>query len=146
MRKFLQISGISGLVLTAFGLVAFFFTGDATDLYVLIHLALGVLCLLVYLVTQGSQLIASMRRRSTRYGLHATLYSLILIGVLIVVNFLSTRYHQRWDLTEAKVFSLSPQTIKVLGQLAQDLEIYGFFEKGENPKVTDLIKSYTYHS
>lgn len=146
MRKFLQISGISGLVLTAFGLVAFLFTGDAADLYVLIHLALGVLCLLVYLVTQGGQFIASLGRRSTRYGLHATLYSLILIGVLVLVNFLSARHHHRWDLTEEKVFSLSPQTIKVLGHLTQDLEIYGFFEKGENAKVADLIKSYAYQS
>jgi ABC-type uncharacterized transport system involved in gliding motility auxiliary subunit len=146
MRKVLQISGISGVVLTAFGLIAFLFKGDPTDLYVVIHLALGVVCLLVYLITQGGQLIAALGRRSTRYGLHATLYSLILLGVLILVNYLNTRYHQRWDLTEAQVFSLSPQTIKVLGQLDQDLEIYGFFEKGENPKVADLIKSYTYHS
>jgi ABC-type uncharacterized transport system involved in gliding motility auxiliary subunit len=146
MRKFLQISGISGVVLTAFGLIAFLFKGDPTDLYVVIHLALGVVCLLVYLITQGGQLIASLGRRSTRYGLHATLYSLILIGVLVLFNYLNTRYHHRWDLTEAQVFSLSPQTIKVLGQLDQNLEIYGFFEKGENPKMADLIKSYTYHS
>jgi ABC-type uncharacterized transport system involved in gliding motility auxiliary subunit len=146
MRKILQISGIAGIVLTVFGLVALGFTGNAMDLYVLIHLALGVLCLAAYLVTQGRNLAASLRRRSTRYGLHAVIYSLLLIGVLVLVNFLNTRYHYRWDLTEAKVFSLSPQTVKLIGGLNQDLRIYGFFEKGENPRATDLIKSYTYQS
>ena len=146
MSKVLQISGLSGIVLTAFGLIALFFTENALDPYVLIHLALGVVCLAPYLATQGGSFLVSLSRRSTRYGLHATLYSVLLVAVLVLLNFLNTRYHYRWDLTEAKVFSLSPQTNKVLGQLKQDLQIYGFFEKGENPKVTDLIKSYTYHS
>ena len=146
MSKVLQISGLSGVVLTLFGLIAFVFTGNALDPYVLIHLVLGVLCLLAYFITQGGSFVGSLQRRSTRYGLHAALYSLILVGVLILLNFLNTRYHYRWDLTESKVFSLSPQTIKLLGQLNQDLQVYGFFEKGENPKATDLIKSYTYRS
>ncbi|HEX2385462.1 MAG TPA: GldG family protein, partial [Candidatus Binatia bacterium] len=35
---------------------------------------------------------------------------------------------------------------KVLGQLAQDLQIHGFFEKGENAKISDLIRSYSYQT
>jgi ABC-type uncharacterized transport system involved in gliding motility auxiliary subunit len=146
MNKNLQISGLSGIVLTLFGLVAYFFTHDAGDPYVLIHLGLGALCLLTYLFTQGGNLISSLRRRSTRYGLHSVLYSLIFIGILILLNFLNTRYHKRWDFTEAKVFSLSSQSIKVIGQLQQELHVYGFFERGENSRAADLIKNYTYHS
>jgi ABC-type uncharacterized transport system involved in gliding motility auxiliary subunit len=146
MSKYLQISGISGVVLALFGLVAYFFTGNIRDPYVLIHLGAGIICLLAYLSTQGGEFVGSLRRRSTRYGLHSAFYSLLFVGILILLNFLNTRYHHRWDLTEARVFSLSPQSTKVLGQLRQDLLIYGFFERGENPKVSDLIKSYTYHS
>ena len=146
MKKYLQISGLSGAILTLFGVVAFFFTRNLLDPYVLIHLALGILGLLVYLTTQGGTLIGSLRRRSTRYGLHSVSYSLLFIGILILLNFLNVRYHQRWDLTEAKVFSLSLQSTKVLAQLRQDLLIYGFFERGDNSRIADLIKSYTYHS
>lgn len=146
MSRYLQISGISGLVLTLFGLVAYFFTNNIRDPYVLIHLILGVLCLLIYLFTQGGRLFRSLRSRSTRAGMHSAFYSLLFIGVLIMLNFLSTRHHQRWDLTEANVFSLSPQSVLVVEQLKKDLEIYGFFERGRNPEVTDLIKSYQYHS
>ena len=77
MSKVLQISGLSGVVLTLFGLIAFVFTGNALDPYVLIHLVLGVLCLLAYFITQGGSFVGSLQRRSTRYGLHAALYSLI---------------------------------------------------------------------
>lgn len=146
MRKYLQISGLSGAILTLFGMVAFVFTRNFLDPYVLIHLALGILALLAYLATQGGALLSSFHRRSTRYGLHSAAYSLLFIGTLILLNFLNIRYHQRWDLTETKVFSLSPQSTKVLAQLGQDLLIYAFFEKGENSRIADLIKSYTYQS
>ncbi|MBI2986096.1 MAG: GldG family protein [Deltaproteobacteria bacterium] len=146
MTRYLQIFGLSGAILTLFGAVAFFFTRNILDPYVLIHLGLGVVGLLVYLTTQGGALVGSLRRRSTRYGLHSVSYSLLFIGTLILLNFLNTRYNYRWDFTEAKLFSLSSQTTKVLAQLKQDLLIYGFFERGENPRVADLIKSYTYQS
>jgi ABC-type uncharacterized transport system involved in gliding motility auxiliary subunit len=146
MSRYLQISGISGLVLTLFGLIAYFFTNNIQDPYVLVHLGLGILCLLTYLFTQGGRLFRSLRSRSTRAGIHSAFYSLLFIGVLLMLNFLSARHHQRWDLTEAKVFSLSSQSVKVVEQLKQDLEIYGFFERGQNSEVTDLIKSYEYHS
>lgn len=146
MSKLLEFSGLAGTVLTLFGLIAFFFTESAADLYVLTHLILGVLCLGAYFWTQGRNLLGSLSRRSTRYGLHSGLYSLLLVGILVLVNFLNGRYHYRWDLTEMKVFSLSPQTVKVLGHLKQDLEIYGFFERGENARASDLVKSYAYHS
>ncbi|MGH7829347.1 MAG: GldG family protein [Candidatus Binatia bacterium] len=146
MAQYLQISGIAGMVLILFGLVAYFFTQNLRDPYVLIHLGLGLLSLVAYLFNQGGNLIGSLRRRSARYGLRSLLYSLIFLGILVMLNFLSSRYHHRWDFTEARVFGLSSQTTKVLGQLSQDLEMYAFFEKGENPGAIDLLKTYTYHS
>ena len=146
MTKLLEISGLCGAVLLVFGLIAFFFTENVFDPYVLVHLALGGVCLAAYLITRGRGFLASLRRRSTRYGLGAAVYSLLLAGVLVLANYLGVRHHYRWDLTESRVYSLSPQTAKVVGQLGQDLMVYGFFEKGENSKIADLIKSYTYQS
>lgn len=146
MGKFLPVSGIAGIVLILFGIVAYLFTGNILDPYVLIHIVLGPLCLLVYFYSQGRSLLTTLRQRSVRYGVNSLLYTLLFVGVLIMLNFLNTRYHHRWDLTEAKVYSLSSQSLKVLSQLKQELFIYGFFERGENPKVSDLVKSYTYNS
>ncbi|MEK7783239.1 MAG: hypothetical protein AAB279_04860, partial [Candidatus Binatota bacterium] len=88
MNKYLQITGISGAILTLFGMVAYFFTRNILDPYVLIHLGIGILGLLAYFTTQGRALVVSLRRRSTRYGLHSASYSLIFIGILILLNFL----------------------------------------------------------
>ena len=146
MSKLLQISGIIGLVLVAFGLIALAVTENPFDPYVLAHLVLGVVCLVAYLVTQGKNFLASFGKRSTKYGVNAAVYTLVFIGVLVVLNVLSTKYNYRWDLTESGAYSLSPQTLKLLGGLKQDLVVTGFFEKGENPRAADLVKSYTYQS
>ncbi len=146
MSKLLQISGLLGVVLIAFGLVALGVTGDPFDPYVLAHVLLGVACVVAYLVTQGKNFLASFGKRSTKYGVNAAVYTLVFVGVLVVLNVLSAKYHYRWDLTESQVFSLSPQTVKILTGLKQDLVVTGFFEKGENPRASDLMKSYAYQS
>jgi ABC-type uncharacterized transport system involved in gliding motility auxiliary subunit len=146
LGRYFQIAGILGLVLTLFGFVAYFFTGDIFDPYVLVHLGLGIVSLLACVLTQGRTLLNSLRQRSAQQGLHSVSYTLLFLAVLVLLNFLSTRYHHRWDLTESQVFSLSPQSSKLLSQLKQDLEIYGFFERGENTSAADLIKSYAFYS
>jgi len=146
MSGILQVAGVIGFVFIFFGLVAYLFGGRLQDPYVLAHLGLGLFGLLIYLATQGRSFLRTLSRRSTRYGLHAALYSLLFLASLIMVNFLNLRHHARWDLTAAKVFTLSPQSAKVLERLQRDVEIYGFFERGENPAASRLIKSYTHRS
>ena len=146
MTKLWQFAGLVGVVFLVFGGVAFIFTENLFDPYVLTHLLLGSVLVIAYLVTQGKNFIASFGRRSTKYGVSAAVYTVVFIAVLVVSNIFSTLYHQRWDLTESRVYSLSPQTVKLLGGLKQDLVVHGFFEKGENPKASDLMKSYAYAS
>ena len=65
---------------------------------------------------------------------YSVLHSLLFIGIVIILNFLNARHHHRWDLTEAGVFSLSPQSIKILAQLKQDLSIYAFLRGEKTPR------------
>jgi ABC-type uncharacterized transport system involved in gliding motility auxiliary subunit len=146
VKRYLPLAGLAGPFLLAFGLVAYFATGDLADLYVLAHLGLGTVLIVGFALARGRDLLASLKRRATYQGAHALLYSALFVGVLVVINFLAARYPHRWDLTENRVFSLSSQSLQVLGQLRQDLEIWGFFERGENPRALDLIRTYAYHS
>jgi len=147
MGKVLQIIGITGSVLTVFGIIAYLFPPREMDnLYVQIHLGVGLLLILIFLFTRGATLLGSLRQQSTLYGLHALSYTIIFFSIFILVNFLNTRHYLRWDLTEAKVFSVSPQSIKVVRGLKKDLEIYAFFDRGENRSASDLLQSYTYQS
>lgn len=146
MRARSQISGLIGLVFILFALIAYFFSRNLRDAYVAAHLGLGAICLLVYLTTQGGTLIRSLGRRATRHGLHAAFTSVLFFGILLMANFLNLRHHTRWDLTEAKIHTLSPQSATVVKRLEHDVEIYGFFDRGEHPAIAALMKRYAYLS
>ena len=69
-------------------------------------------------------------------------------GVVVLANALSVRHNARWDLTENRRQSLSPQSIKVLGSLAEPVEAIAFF-RGDTPgqrTAEDLLKLYASYS
>jgi len=74
--------------------------------------------------------------------------TLIVIGILVLVNFISARHYQRFDLTEAKLFTLSDQTIKVLNGIRDEVQVTAFFQEDrpEREEFDDLIESYCLRS
>jgi ABC-type uncharacterized transport system involved in gliding motility auxiliary subunit len=146
MRAALQVSGTIAVVLLFFGLVAYLFNRDLGDPYVLAHLGLGGLCLAIYLATHGGALVRSVRRRAFRSGLREAFYCLSFFVVLGVINVLGFRYHARWDLSEAQIHTLTPQSARVLDALEREVEIYGFFERGEHRVIAGLMRRYLDHS
>ena len=56
-----------------------------------------------------------LKSRQTRYTAYAGTYILVILAVLGAVNFLANRYDKSYDSTSNKQFSLSDQTIKVVG-------------------------------
>ena len=85
-------------------------------------------------------------KRSTSYTMNAILLSLIVLGILAVLNFMGSRHFKRFDFTQQKLFSLAPQSIKVVKSLKEEVKITGFFKAQEKPLFDDLINKYTYHS
>ena len=59
------------------------------------------------------ELAAAVRRRRTE----TALFTLGVIGVLIALGYLSARYPMRFDVTEAGLHSLSPQTSSASGRI-----------------------------
>ena len=61
-----------------------------------------------------------------------------LVALLVVlVNYVSFRRYERWDLTQDRAFTLSERTEKLLGGLQQSVDIYVFMGSGE-PTYADL--------
>lgn len=89
-----------------------------------------------------------LKKRAVKHGTNVFFLTLIVIGILALVNFISARHHRRFDLTEAKLFTLSDQTIKVISSLKDEVQVTAFFQedKPEREKFDDLIKSYCYRS
>jgi len=52
---------------------------------------------------------------------------ILIIGILVVINFLSYQIFHRWDLTENKVFSISDISKKTVGELDDVVNIKAYF-------------------
>ena len=80
----------------------------------------------------------------------------IALGLLLVValNFLAARHYYKYDLSENKANSLSPESAAHILNLPEDVEIYSTFTKGERNtrgeqeyrQITALLRRYEYES
>ena len=61
-----------------------------------------------------------------RFGATAGLYTILVIAVLALVNYLGVRFNKPVDLTSNKRFTLSQETAKVVGNLKEDATITYF--------------------
>ncbi|MGZ6242502.1 MAG: Gldg family protein, partial [Candidatus Binataceae bacterium] len=143
MQRSMASAGLIGLVFLFFALVAYL-TG--ARLYFLFNLVLGVLAVVLWATSSRDTLGTMMGHRAARYGANAVVYSLGFVGVLIAINYILALHHRRFDLTSENVFSLSPQSEKVVRTLKQPLKIYGFFQGGRDAQAESLYESYTYTS
>ncbi len=89
-----------------------------------------------------------LKKRQTKYGAYLALYVLITLAILAAANYLAQRYDKTFDATSNKMFSLSDQTKKVVGNLKQDVKIY-YFDRGDRmsesrfgPSPRDLLGRY----
>lgn len=64
--------------------------------------------------------------RSAKLVLNSVAFLVFVLGVLVCINILAARSHPRLDLTEGKIHSLSPQTLKVVQSLDEAVELIVF--------------------
>ena len=106
----------------------------------------GLVCVLLYTLSQWREIGAVFSRRQARYGTLAATSVLVVLGILVAINYIGARQNKRWDLTAAKQFSLSDQTRNVLAKLDAPLQILVFAEEQEFPRYRDKLKEYEYIS
>ena len=71
-----------------------------------------------------------LKTRQTKYGTYTVVYSAVVLAIVAAANYLADRYNKTFDATENRIYSLSDQTVKILGDLDQDLKIY-YFDQAE---------------
>jgi ABC-type uncharacterized transport system involved in gliding motility auxiliary subunit len=143
MQRSMASAGLIGLVFLFFALVAYL-TG--ARLYFLFNLVLGVLAIVLWATSSRETFGTLIGHRATRYGANALVYSVAFVALLVAINYILALHHRRFDLTTESVFSLSPQSVKVVGTLKQPLRLYGFFQGGRDAQGEALYESYTYSS
>ena len=149
MRRSKALLGLIGLVLLLFAGVAAVFTRARSGidvLYIFINGILGLFAVIAYLSAGLEHLRGVVSERSTKYGANVFVSSVVFLAILGLVNYLSIRHSHRFDLTEQGVFSLSPQSLNVVKNLQDDLQIQAFAEGGINPELRDLLQSYAFQA
>jgi ABC-2 type transport system permease protein len=83
----------------------------------------------------------------------STIFLVLLIGILIVVNLLSWRFSVRGDLTKNGIFTLSEVSISLVRNLDDQLVVKGYFTKNLpgryatlERRVRDLLEAYQEHA
>ncbi|MDQ7006896.1 MAG: GldG family protein [Acidobacteriota bacterium] len=86
--------------------------------------------------------------KRVRFGAGFLLSAVVGLLIVLLINFISARYHQRWDLTRTRSFSLHPATLRVLEKISGDVDVYAFFPERnalEFRAVKELYGTFVFH-
>jgi ABC-type uncharacterized transport system involved in gliding motility auxiliary subunit len=107
----------------------------------------GLGLIIAYILVNLPALKRGFRRRSFLYSSNLLLMVVLVLGIVVLVNIVSSRYHHRFDLTEAKLHSLSAQSVKVIGSLKNDVMVRCFPDNTQaRDRMDGLMKMYAYHN
>ena len=146
---FYRLSGLLGILgAVAFlgAVVAMTAAGTITRLAMALYLLAAVLlaCFVAPRIEELGELLSS---RTARQGYSVVAFSVAVIGILVLVNVVADRYSQQLDITAARQFTLSDQTVKVIEQVNQPVRITAFFPEDEFlQRAEDLLGRYARQS
>jgi ABC-type uncharacterized transport system involved in gliding motility auxiliary subunit len=83
-----------------------------------------------------------LKARQTKYATYATVYTLVVIAIVVAANILADRYNKSFDATSNKRYSLSGQTAKIVKGLKQDATITYFNQSTRFRDGGDLLDQY----
>jgi ABC-type uncharacterized transport system involved in gliding motility auxiliary subunit len=106
----------------------------------------GLVCTLLYMLSQWRELARSFSGREAKFGTVAVVSAIVVLAILVAVNYLGVRHNKRWDLTAAKQFTLSDQTRKILDGLQKPVAIKVFAQSDDFQRFRDRLDEYQYAS
>lgn len=130
-----------GLVLLLAGLTVAFGVIPGASIQVGYGLIVaGLVLILAYPFLRPDDVMLMAKARQTRYGGNALVLVLAVIGILVALNFFGTRFYYVADLTANKQFSISRQTVQILEQLKQPVDLTAMLVASEDQTARDLEK------
>ncbi len=143
MRTLARLIAPIGVLLLAAGGIAYNIRPDLKA-WIGSILLLGTILVLFSLYRSFAQIKGWLDRRSTKVGLNVSLMTLLLLGIIGMVEAISTRHNMRIDLTEGKRYTLSDQTKKVVRRLPKDVQVTAFYRADQPDRrlAEDLLRQY----
>lgn len=106
----------------------------------------GLVCTLLYILSQWREVVRSFSGREARYGSLAFASIAVVLAILTGINYLANRRNKRWDLTAAKQFTLSDQSRKILQSLDKPVTIRVFDRTEGFERFRERLDEYRYVS
>ena len=63
------------------------------------------------------QIVKKIKKQKILFGLESFLYIIFFLGILVLLNYISTRHYFRLDVTKTKIYSLSEKSINIIHYL-----------------------------
>jgi ABC-type uncharacterized transport system involved in gliding motility auxiliary subunit len=146
VKRILGILGWLGVGLVVAAVVLRFAKPELSDVYRSLSIA-GLVITLIYAAGHWREIGRSFQGRQTQYGSVAAGSVVVFLAILVAVNWIANRQNKRWDLTEAKVFSLSDQTRQIISTLKAPLKITVFYAPPDSMQnYRDQLDGYQYLS
>jgi ABC-type uncharacterized transport system involved in gliding motility auxiliary subunit len=143
LKRILGLLGWLGVVLV-FTAVAIRFTKPEWQQYYNALAIAGLVCTLLYILSQWREIGHAFAGRQARFGTLAAASIAVVLAIIVAINYIGSRHNRRWDLTAAKQFSLSDQTRKVVADLKEPVRIKVFALSNEFERFRDRLDEYTY--
>jgi len=77
------------------------------------------------------------KSRTVIQGTNTFVLACVFLGILVFANILSSRHKHRFDLTSSGIFTLAPQTQKIVANLPRKISMTAFFQS-ESPTKPDF--------
>lgn len=106
----------------------------------------GLVCVLLYTLSQWREIARSFSRREARFSAMTLASIAAVLAILIGLNYLVIRRDKRWDLTATKSFSLSDETSKVLAKLKSPVKVTVYDKPDDFARFRDALASYEFAS
>jgi ABC-type uncharacterized transport system involved in gliding motility auxiliary subunit len=145
VQRILSILSWVGVALV-FGALVVKFAKPEWEQYATYGAYAGLALVLLYTLGQWRDIVAFFRRRNARYGTIAAASVVVVLGILVAINYLSDRRNKRWDLTENKQYSLSEQSMKLLGSLTAPTKFMVFDQATNLERFRPRLEAYKYGS
>lgn len=102
-------------------------------------LAAGLIALLGFLAVENQK---ALRSRSAAYGLNSAVTIVLVLAIVGVLDFLTSRYPYKIDLTKNKVHTLSDQTVKLVKGLQKPVKAVLFSKIQAKDQYRPLLDNY----
>lgn len=119
--------------------------GAAGSAFVFGQAIFGLVFLGAYLALDPSQVTRMLSGRGTFFAATAGGLGLVLIAAVGVANYVAAvKFPKQWDLTQNKIYTLSPDTQKTLAGLKEEVHAYAFYLPTDRQygQVKELLERY----